>query len=156
MRENYVKKQATRLLHNLDLDRIKHKLTVDTREEGVFRVSFTSDQVGYYDFTIDTLHSASYDDLIRVYDEHQGKGISRRLVMWREELCKDLKLRFVIITNNDNNRFWKHMGYKHMNYLTRRKLRKMIPPLSELKMHKSRFKAFHISEGSVYEAAYAT
>ena len=91
-----------------------YKLEINLKEtfKGMFNIKIFLNKVEVENYNLDLKILCCYDGKIELPKNLKGKGLGRKLVEGRESVCKMLKFRFLIINNNQNTSFWKHIGYK--------------------------------------------
>ncbi len=70
---------------------------------------------GKYRFVIDIPQRLSYSGNLYVFSDYQRQGLGRKLVKFREKVCKEAGIEKVIINNNENPSFWNHFGYNPLS-----------------------------------------
>jgi GNAT superfamily N-acetyltransferase len=71
-----------------------------------------SGNYGYYDFLVDLQKKSSYKGNLYLTLEYRGRGMGRKLVEMREDVCRDLSINLILIDDSTNPSFWNHMGYE--------------------------------------------
>ena len=90
-------------------------LVVENRLDILEVVFYTDTNTIDFSFLLDQQNRISYLINLRLGGKIQGTGFGRTLVETYESICKKLEIKTIVINDNRNPSFWKHMDYKLMS-----------------------------------------